>query len=180
MNINLLTGNGQRMPAPDLTAEQYDALMVLLDGKSYSEHLTFNGREYFRDGGLWVVAWRGPETESGDPLERPSAQRAVRTEDASEETIAAVERAEHPQAAPEAPNREFAIRHTGSGETAWLDCDGVYLALLGWKGGRWVYMGGPVKGMEKCGLTSVAAVQEAIAGYIATLPPPPVEEEEAA
>ena len=72
-DVNYLTGNRQRMPRPDLTATQYDALMVLLEGKSYSEHLTWNGREYFRDGGLWVVAYRTHDSDSGDLLERPVA-----------------------------------------------------------------------------------------------------------
>ena len=68
--INQLTGSRERMPRPDLTPEQHDALLVLLDGKTYSEHLTWNGREYFRDGGLWVIAWRGQGHDSGDRLRR--------------------------------------------------------------------------------------------------------------
>ena len=70
--VNQLTGNNQRMPLPYLTAEHYDALLTLLEGKHYSEHLTWNGREYFRDGGLWVVSWRNPGYDSGTLLERPS------------------------------------------------------------------------------------------------------------
>ena len=70
--INSLTGTPERKRRPDLTAEQYHALMVLLEGKPYSEHISFNGREYFRDGGLWVIAFRSfREFESGDQIERP-------------------------------------------------------------------------------------------------------------
>ena len=70
--INSLTGTTERKQRPDLTAEQYDALMTLLEGKPYSEHIQFNGREYFRDGGLWVIAFRWfTENESGDKIERP-------------------------------------------------------------------------------------------------------------
>ena len=36
-----------------------------------SEHIAWNGREYFRDGGLWVVAFR-EQHESDDLLERPA------------------------------------------------------------------------------------------------------------
>ena len=77
--INQLTGNKERLSDPDLTVEQYDALLVLLDGKSYSEHIQFNGREYFKDDGLWVVAYRsahhevafrGAHHESGNQLNR--------------------------------------------------------------------------------------------------------------
>ena len=71
--INSLTGTKERKARPDLTAAQYDALMVLLEGKPYSEHIHFNGREYFRDGGLWVVAFRSHRCfDSGDQIERPS------------------------------------------------------------------------------------------------------------
>ena len=70
--INLLTGGRDRLRTPDLTIAQYDALMVLLDGKSYSEHIAWNGREYFRDGGfLWVMAFRD-QYESGDLVKRPA------------------------------------------------------------------------------------------------------------
>ena len=68
--VNLLTGNHCRLSPPDVTIEQHDALMVLLHGKSYSEHIEWNGREYFRDGGLWVVAWRGLKHESGNQIGR--------------------------------------------------------------------------------------------------------------
>ena len=73
--INALTGNRERMPLPELTAEQWDALMVLLEGKPYSEHLVWNGREYFNDDGLWVVAWRDLKHDSGDKLDRPEEGR---------------------------------------------------------------------------------------------------------
>ena len=69
-SINQLTGNRNRLSPPDLTAEQHDALMVLLKGKSYSDHLAWNGREYFCDGGLWVVAWSDDKSDSGDQIER--------------------------------------------------------------------------------------------------------------
>ena len=72
--INLLTGNRDRMPVPEITVAQHDALMVLLDGKTYSEHITWNGREYFRDGGLWVISWRDRELESGDRIDRGDLQ----------------------------------------------------------------------------------------------------------
>ena len=67
-DLNLLNGTCDRMENPLLTDNQHNALLSLLKNKPYSEHLTYEGREYFKDGGLWVVAWRGVDFDSGNSL----------------------------------------------------------------------------------------------------------------
>ena len=76
-DLNELTNSRERLSKPELTVKQYDALMVLLEGRPYSEHVTWEGREYFHYGGLWVIAWRSRGMESGDPLERPATDRSI-------------------------------------------------------------------------------------------------------
>ena len=83
----------------------------------------------------------------------------------------AVDRVRKISGAPALETGRFEARPTGSG-SMWLDCDGVYLGLLLWKEGRWVYSGGPSDGIRKCGFADLWAVQERTRAFLDTLAPP--------
>ncbi len=84
----------------------------------------------------------------------------------------AVDRVRKISGAPALETGRYTVRPTGSGESMWLDCDGIYLGLLLWKKDRWTYGGGPSEGIKRCGFRDLFDVQERIDGYLQNLAPP--------
>ena len=83
----------------------------------------------------------------------------------------AVDRVRRLAGAPEIRGGRFSVRPTGSGNM-WIDCDGTYLGLLCWEGGRWRYLGGPSDAIRECGFRNLHDVQEGLHDYLQTLAPP--------
>ena len=65
MRINELTGDGNRLPPPDLTEED---LRIIRNKLASFDIIQYNKREYWNDldGTIFVTAWKGEQHVSGD------------------------------------------------------------------------------------------------------------------
>ena len=69
MEINKLTGINERLPRPQLSEAEIFA--VKATARAWvPRHVNLWGREYWADmdGGVFVVAWEGGSSVSGDPI----------------------------------------------------------------------------------------------------------------